>query len=97
MAGPSTTNWKVDDAVPSRSRRGFGREVQPVLGGRRIVLEGGSIDVNGAGRLLTTEECLLSDVQARNPGLTREEIEKIFREYLGFDETLWLKRWNRRR
>ena len=35
-----------------------------------LVLEGGSIDVNGAGKLLTTEECLLSDVQARNPGLS---------------------------
>ena len=39
-----------------------------------LVLEGGSIDVNGAGKLLTTEECLLSDVQARNPGLGRREL-----------------------
>ena len=40
------------------------------------MLEGGSIDVNGAGKLLTTEECLLSEVQARNPGVSRREIEK---------------------
>ena len=48
-----------------------------------MVLEGGSIDVNGAGLLLTTEECLLSDVQARNPGMTRREIERTLRDYLG--------------
>jgi agmatine deiminase len=57
---------------------------------RRIVLEGGSIDVNGRGTLLTTEECLLSKVQARNPGFTREDMEAIFRDYLGITNTLWL-------
>ncbi len=65
--------------------------VTPELDGRRIVLEGGSIDVNGAGSILTTEECLLSDIQARNPGLSREQIEGIFREYLGAHNTLWLR------
>ena len=85
-------NWEVDDAVPLAIAKRLGLEaVQPVLGERRIVLEGGSIDVNGRGSLLTTEECLLSDVQARNPGLTREEMEKIFREYLGITRTLWLR------
>jgi agmatine deiminase len=57
---------------------------------RRIVLEGGSIDVNGLGTLLTTEECLLSKVQARNPGCTRADMEAIFRDYLGINHTLWL-------
>jgi len=57
-----------------------------------LVLEGGSIDVNGAGKLLTTEECLLSDVQARNPGLGRRELEKAFHDYLGIDEVIWLNR-----
>ena len=42
--------------------------------GRRVVLEGGSIDVNGLGTMLTTEECLLSPVQARNPGVSRKEL-----------------------
>ena len=42
---------------------------------QRFVLEGGSIDVNGAGTLLTTEECLLSEVQQRNPGVSREQLE----------------------
>ena len=58
----------------------------------RLVLEGGSIDVNGAGKLLTTEECLLSDVQARNPGLGRQGIERAFKDYLGVSEVIWLNR-----
>ena len=57
-----------------------------------LVLEGGSIDVNGAGKLLTTEECLLSPVQARNPGLSRREIERALRNYLGAAEVIWLGR-----
>jgi agmatine deiminase len=85
-------DWETDDAVPSLIAKQLGfREVKPSLGRRRIVLEGGSIDVNGAGTLLTTEECLLSDVQARNPGVTQEQLEQIFAEYLGIRKTLWLK------
>jgi agmatine deiminase len=57
-----------------------------------LVLEGGSIDVNGAGKLLTTEECLLSGVQARNPGLSRRDLEHAFRAHLGADEVIWLNR-----
>jgi agmatine deiminase len=56
----------------------------------RVVLEGGAIDVNGRGTLLTTEECLLSDVQARNPGLDREAMERILGEYLGVSRVIWL-------
>jgi agmatine deiminase len=56
-----------------------------------FVLEGGSIDVNGSGLLLSTEECLLSDVQARNPGLTRADLECRFRRYLGVDRVIWLR------
>lgn len=56
-----------------------------------VVLEGGSIDVNGAGLLLTTEECLLSPVQARNPGFSRAQIEAKTGEYLGIDRVLWLR------
>ena len=44
------------------------------------MLEGGSIDVNGSGSMLTTEECLLSEVQQRNPGLSREQYESIFQQ-----------------
>lgn len=58
--------------------------------GRRIVLEGGAIDVNGRGTLLTTEECLLSDVQERNPGFDREAYERTFAEWLGIAKVIWL-------
>ena len=59
---------------------------------QRIVLEGGSIDVNGRGTLITTEECLLSDVQQRNPGVSREEMETLFADYLGIEKVIWLER-----
>jgi agmatine deiminase len=58
--------------------------------GAPVVLEGGAIDVNGEGIILVTEECLLSSVQARNPGLSREGYETVFRDYLGVRQTLWL-------
>jgi agmatine deiminase len=64
---------------------------QPVHNGRRVVLEGGSIDVNGRGSLLTTEECLLSKRQQRNHGFTREDYAHVFRSYLGVTQVLWLK------
>ena len=56
------------------------------------MLEGGSIDTNGAGVLLTTEECLLSEVQQRNPGLSRADLEQVFHDFLGIDQVLWLNR-----
>jgi agmatine deiminase len=65
---------------------------EPRYRGRAVVLEGGSIEVNGAGSLLTTEECLLSSVQARNPGFERADWEAIFRDYLGATNILWLGR-----
>ena len=54
----------------------------------RMILEGGSIDVNGAGALLTTESCLLNE--NRNPNLSRDEIEQRLRDYLGVQDILWL-------
>lgn len=57
---------------------------------RAVVLEGGAIDVNGKGSILTTEECLLSTVQKRNPGMNREDYEALFAEYLGATHTIWL-------
>ncbi len=56
----------------------------------RVVMEGGAFDVNGRGTLLTTEECLLSEVQARNPGLDRAGLERIFADYLGIKQVIWL-------
>lgn len=87
-------NWKKDDLVPDAAARFLKlKQVKPVAGkpARRVVLEGGSIDVNGAGLLLTTEECLLSEVQQRNPGLTREQIEQTLCDNLGIQKVLWLR------
>jgi len=80
-------DWKKDAAIPERAAKHF---KLPVIQGK-IVLEGGSIDVNGRGTLITTEECLLDpNVQTRNPGLSRGEIETVFRDALGITNTLWL-------
>ena len=85
-------NFSQDNAVPQFAASALGvKRHEALWKKRRIVLEGGSIEVNGKGLMLTTEECLLSDVQARNPGLSREEIEAIFAKYLGIERTLWLK------
>jgi agmatine deiminase len=80
-------DWKRDAAVPAHVTKRLG--VAAWTPG--MVLEGGSVDVNGAGLLLTTEECLLSDVQARNPQLTRQDIERKLRDYLGADRVIWLR------
>jgi agmatine deiminase len=58
--------------------------------GARLVLEGGGIEVNGAGLVLVTEEWLLSDVQVRNPGFGRADYEAAFATWLGADRTIWL-------
>ncbi len=58
-----------------------------------LVLEGGGIDVNGSGTLITTEECLLDQkIQPRNPGITKSGLEKLFRKYLGITNVIWLGR-----
>jgi agmatine deiminase len=86
-------DWQRDDAVAYQAAQALGlARWEPRLGDRRIVLEGGSIDVNGQGLLLTTEECLLSPVQARNPGMTRADLERVLGEYLGVQKVLWLDR-----
>lgn len=91
-------NWHRDDQIPERVADSLSvpmwtPEIATADGHRqRIVLEGGSIDVNGAGTLLTTEECLLSGVQQRNPGVSRDQLEQCFRDYLGVDQTIWLNR-----
>jgi len=85
-------DWKKDDAANEKlAPKCKWHMWSPSHRGRHVVLEGGSIDVNGLGTMLTTEECLLSSVQARNPGLTREELASIFRDYFGVTNLLWLK------
>ncbi len=56
----------------------------------QVVLEGGAIETDGLGTLLVTEECLQSDIQCRNKGLTKEGYEKVFKESLGISRTIWL-------
>jgi agmatine deiminase len=90
-------DWQRDDQVPGRAAELLGvPQWQPTIEvtdeQRRVVLEGGSIDTNGQGVLLTTEECLLSEVQQRNPGVSREELERAFSDYLGIDQVIWLGR-----
>lgn len=80
-------DWRKDDLIPVRAAKQFRL---PLIDGE-IVLEGGSIDVNGRGTLITTEECLLDPkVQTRNPGRSRYELENVFRDTLGITNTLWL-------
>jgi agmatine deiminase len=81
-------NYQCDAAVPAR----IARHLNIPLVETGLVLEGGAIDVNGAGKLLATEECLLSDVQARNPGVSRRQLERAFQKYLGANEVIWLGR-----
>jgi agmatine deiminase len=81
-------NYAADDAAP----RFIAKKLKLPRFDPGLVLEGGSIDVNGGGKLLTTEECLLSDVQARNPGVSRREIERALADYLGVTEVIWLGR-----
>jgi agmatine deiminase len=86
-------DWQFDNAVARQVSDALAiPRREPMAGHRQIVLEGGSIDVNGQGLLLTTEECLLSPVQQRNPGLTQKELEEAFATYLGVHKTLWLGR-----
>jgi agmatine deiminase len=87
-------NWHKDDAVSERVARALGLHLfRAEVNGRGLVLEGGSIDVNGRGTLLTTEECLLDQTtQVRNPGLDREETEAALRAYLAVTNVLWLGR-----
>src|SRR5690606_24891126 len=76
--------YDLDDEIPVRVAEAFGLPLfQP-----GIVMEGGSIDVNGRGTLLTTEACLLNP--NRNPRLGREDIERHLRDYLGVTHILWL-------
>lgn len=85
------SNHKKDDKIPSIINEHFKLpRIEPMHKGKRVVLEGGAIDVNGKGTLLTTEECLLSKIQCRNPGFTRKDYEQVFATYLGISHIIWL-------
>jgi agmatine deiminase len=87
------SNYRHDEKIGSQMAKAARTpEVRAEHENARVVLEGGSIDVNGAGTLLTTEECLLSKVQQRNRGYGREDYERIFASYLGIKKVVWLGR-----
>jgi agmatine deiminase len=91
------SNYHRDKRLPGKMARWLNqRSWEPrveVQGHQvRVVMEGGAFDVNGSGTLLATEECLLSEVQARNPGVARAGLERIFADYLGVRRVVWLGR-----
>jgi len=84
-------NYEFDEKVGERMAQAAGaRAMQPFSKKHRVVLEGGSIDVNGYGTLLTTEECLLSTTQQRNPSMDRAAYEQLFADYFGAQSVIWL-------
>ena len=86
-------NFNFDNKICSKIKKFLNlRSITPIIKNKKIVLEGGSFDVNGKGILLTTRECLLSNVQSRNPGLEKSEYENIFKKFLGIKKVLWLNR-----
>ena len=85
------SNWRHDEKIGSlMARAANAQEIRPRRDQTRVVLEGGSIEVNGRGTLLTTEECLLSTTQHRNPAMSRADYEDIFSDYLGAGHVIWL-------
>lgn len=87
-------DFKKDVNVPERAAKSLGlRLFSPTVNGRTVVLEGGSLDVNGRGTLITTEECLLdTTIQPRNPTFSRHDYEAILATHLGATNVLWLGR-----
>ncbi len=85
-------DWQKDRRVPETAARLLGKRLfNAECNGRDFVMEGGGIEVNGHGTLLTTEQCYLDPkVQVRNPGLGRREMEETLQRYLGVTNVFWL-------
>jgi agmatine deiminase len=85
-------DWKKDRQVPEVAARHLSKRIFDAhIGNREFVLEGGGIEVNGRGTLLTTEECYLHpEIQVRNAGLDRKGFEKALNDYLGATNVFWL-------
>ena len=85
-------NHRLDNNVPEPVANFTNvARITPKHKGKQVVLEGGGIEVDGAGSVIVTEEWLLSDSQVRNPGFTRADYEEIFTKYLGAPNTIWLE------
>lgn len=85
-------NYKLDSKIPKMISKELNLEkIKAELNGREVVLEGGSIDYNGAGTIITTEECLMDGkVQVRNKGFSKKDYEEVFNKYLGAANVIWL-------
>ncbi|WP_158981098.1 MULTISPECIES: agmatine/peptidylarginine deiminase [unclassified Flavobacterium] len=85
-------NIQLDKFVPAKVGEFLNIPVTQVMyKGKPVIVEGGAIDVNGRGTLLTSEECLMHpDIQVRNAGFTKEDYETVFKEYLGVTNVIWL-------
>jgi len=86
-------NWRLDKHIPNTVAKHLDIPItQVVYNGKKVVLEGGALEVNGKGTLITSEECLLDPkIQVRNSGFTKADYEAIFQKYLGVTNTIWLK------
>ncbi|MGQ9799638.1 MAG: agmatine deiminase family protein [Ignavibacterium sp.] len=85
-------NYKLDAKIPKMISEKLNlKSIVAIHKNKEVVLEGGSIDYNGTGTIITTEECLLDEnTQVRNPGFTKEDYEDVFRKYLGVTNVIWL-------
>ncbi len=85
-------NWKLDKHVPKKVSEFLNIPLtQVTYKGKKVVLEGGALEVNGKGTLITSEECLLDPkIQVRNAGFSKADYEVVFKEYLGISNTIWL-------
>lgn len=85
-------NYKLDKGVPAQVAHFLNIPLEQVVyNGKPVVVEGGAIDVNGKGTLITSEECLLHpSIQVRNPGYSKADYEAVFKTYLGINNVIWL-------
>lgn len=85
-------NIQLDKHVPSKVADHLNLPLtQVTYKGKPVIVEGGAIEVNGRGTLVTSEECLMHpEIQVRNPNFTKEDYEAVFKEYLGVTNVIWL-------
>ena len=85
-------NFKLDAKIPKMISKELDLDrVKAEHKGREVMLEGGSIDYNGSGTIITTEECLMDDkVQVRNKGFSKKDYEEVFNKYFGVTNVIWL-------
>lgn len=87
-------NYKLDAKIPHFISKKLKLNIHNAIFNKKlVVLEGGAIDYNGFGTLITTEECLMDDkTQVRNPGFSKADYEEVFRNYLGIEKVIWLRK-----